>query len=1212
MSNPRAILHAAEKTDEALGKIISSGQNELRAAITRLERRIVDGFKELSTNGKGLLVGPRVNLKQAQKMHKDLVNIFEEEYGKGARRAVNGFNDVEAQIKANFKSLDVAAEFTGVDRDIIKTLESQALLEFEQFGRAAQEKIATAMYDAVVAKGGWADLVATMNGVLQGGTAANGLSLAAYSTTWANDAIMNFHQQVALKKASDAGLTMFLYYGNIIGTSRPFCIDRAGKVFSRQEIDSWNDLSWAGKRGPAMTYRGGWNCRHHWQPVKKDWLPEGGIEIADYFEEKGIAVKRGTTIPAWPGKNGNKGGVRVGKPKGNPSADPDLRWVPDEDDDNGRAWCDQIFTHCQAYTNTSGLGACGPVADNIVDLLQAQGRKARVMYCDFRTLEATTPSDIFGHYVAVELDEADNVIRIWDPTNPYARKKPILNIYPGNKPAQYWNGKFKDAIEDARVDTEIFTAAGRSGDDGLYGAGDLKWWNDKMGNPQIAKEAAIEAGEAEFNEALKKVRKAGTATEIEMGVGYVDTNVPLDALDTAKVEAIKKSILAGDKFNPIVILGEADDPRVLDGLHRMRAYLELYGPEHKVKFITTDRIYYNVLQGRERPLLKYTKIYGKPEVKDLFETGLAKYTDEEGYFIVSDAKIFGTVEKDLNLLDEIDKIRGSFTEDELASVSGMKKTPWNRMRGAFKTLKDERIRLYKDVDFGDAETYWEQLKIIKYKGKLYVMDARSAYRVAAGRLKETASFYTNVVDLDELIARKASFGKDIVYAPSKTKGDAVANLSKTVNKSLNDSPYGYVKSHDQYTWRFSHNDWPGFSYTMPTKDKTALIHGMVRVEGEMTHETLEGVHYKFVELQNRAKRLGLPPLRAVNAKDAVNMSKASVAASMGDGVLTLNAHSMNADLGGFVIDKVAYRKTCDKFVSMGEKVLPAIEKQFGKTSAEARVLKEQIALRKDELKKLKDNTWEGPAFGGQNRRVNKWRPGTKGTGTVTKKGGSITFQLDNRPFTCEQYFDNAWEQGYTTMDHEFGHHIHQQLLVDTWYEQNKPPLEQWLKKHMPNTDLDRQATRYAISRDDYGNLQPHEWFAENYALWANGKKGLVDPYLHGLMESLDDLMANKITKDELKARLMTPKGTIRSTPIKAKGTYASKVVGYSRNDLLVLRAMAQKPSGVSLDDLGKLIDSDVWQGNWGWTEIDNVVKKLKREGLIRSPANDRFVLAGKA
>lgn len=66
--------------------------------------------------------------------------------------------------------------------------------------------------------------------------------------------------------ADRLGLEYAVYSGTLMETSRPFCIARVHKVFSRQEIKGWERLQFAGKpkRGyDPFTDCGGHFCRHH-------------------------------------------------------------------------------------------------------------------------------------------------------------------------------------------------------------------------------------------------------------------------------------------------------------------------------------------------------------------------------------------------------------------------------------------------------------------------------------------------------------------------------------------------------------------------------------------------------------------------------------------------------------------------------------------------------------------------------------------------------------------------------------------------------------------------------------------------------------------------------------------------------------------------------------------------------------------------------------
>jgi len=66
--------------------------------------------------------------------------------------------------------------------------------------------------------------------------------------------------------ADRLGLDYAIYSGTLEEDSRPFCIARVNKVFSRPEIASWQSLEFQGK--PKIGYDpftdcGGFHCRHH-------------------------------------------------------------------------------------------------------------------------------------------------------------------------------------------------------------------------------------------------------------------------------------------------------------------------------------------------------------------------------------------------------------------------------------------------------------------------------------------------------------------------------------------------------------------------------------------------------------------------------------------------------------------------------------------------------------------------------------------------------------------------------------------------------------------------------------------------------------------------------------------------------------------------------------------------------------------------------------
>lgn len=82
-------------------------------------------------------------------------------------------------------------------------------------------------------------------------------------------------QQVDRTFANDMAIGLDLNYAlyseGLMTTSRQFCIDRVGKVFTRAEIEGWKKLDWQGKPADYDPFVdvGGHNCTH-----TLDWITE--------------------------------------------------------------------------------------------------------------------------------------------------------------------------------------------------------------------------------------------------------------------------------------------------------------------------------------------------------------------------------------------------------------------------------------------------------------------------------------------------------------------------------------------------------------------------------------------------------------------------------------------------------------------------------------------------------------------------------------------------------------------------------------------------------------------------------------------------------------------------------------------------------------------------------------------------------------------------
>lgn len=89
----------------------------------------------------------------------------------------------------------------------------------------------------------------------------------ANARTQARTSISSYNQLYRSELADRAQLKHFLYYGNVQDNTRPFCRERAGNVYTEEQVAEMDN----GQISPARLFNGGYNCRHSWVPVDPEW-----------------------------------------------------------------------------------------------------------------------------------------------------------------------------------------------------------------------------------------------------------------------------------------------------------------------------------------------------------------------------------------------------------------------------------------------------------------------------------------------------------------------------------------------------------------------------------------------------------------------------------------------------------------------------------------------------------------------------------------------------------------------------------------------------------------------------------------------------------------------------------------------------------------------------------------------------------------------------
>jgi hypothetical protein len=288
-------------------------QELLFKTLQRLEQEVVRIASELPTK-----TGELYSTRLAIEIKPKLQQAIEELYLKPVQSFINDYDKIAGTIVATYGKLPIPPEFkqiTEADLLVIQQLKKLAFTNFQNLGNELANTLAGEVYQSTLVGRSFNDMVNTIrekiNGIYQYsdnkkaqqlvkyiannpdgaeidtaidelkqvyGRNTLGDSFVKYASLLVTDSIMGFDGQIAKYRADELGLTSYLYYGSLIKDSRDFCIKHAGKVYTEEQIaEIWaNDTAQGRDQGSPFIVRGGYNCRHSWQPVDPSWVDEEG------------------------------------------------------------------------------------------------------------------------------------------------------------------------------------------------------------------------------------------------------------------------------------------------------------------------------------------------------------------------------------------------------------------------------------------------------------------------------------------------------------------------------------------------------------------------------------------------------------------------------------------------------------------------------------------------------------------------------------------------------------------------------------------------------------------------------------------------------------------------------------------------------------------------------------------------------------------------
>lgn len=291
---PRDFEDAVNQSEDVLGNLndlfdreLFQFVQELEAYILALVTRVNGG---LAVNG-DQIIRDSANLQRAMNARTEIINYATANFGEFADDWIRQFDKVAAFTIENLNLSRIPASFTDVDGAILEAIKERVRVRLGTGSDLVFQELTGDLIRETMIGGSFKNLITKIKSRLLslpliGEAIPVGQSLEAIVARIGHDSLLETYRTVHQMKAEQAGAKKFLYVGSIIKTTRPFCAERAGKVFDLKQVEGWNKLEFTGKI-PGVDVRialGGFNCRHHLQAVPPQF--EDAMKQLEEFEKK--------------------------------------------------------------------------------------------------------------------------------------------------------------------------------------------------------------------------------------------------------------------------------------------------------------------------------------------------------------------------------------------------------------------------------------------------------------------------------------------------------------------------------------------------------------------------------------------------------------------------------------------------------------------------------------------------------------------------------------------------------------------------------------------------------------------------------------------------------------------------------------------------------------------------------------------------------------
>lgn len=253
------LMAQGERDAKLMDEMTASFAKELTQVLKQLNAQIRDLVRELQTRKDGRLIASRANLARAVRARDDIRQaVTDSGYARVLRAAVDEPLDrLAAQVLKGDAIANAAQALTAVDVDALVALKRVQLARLLGLGADMETALWQTVLDGVLGARPVTDLVVDL---------AERIDISDRQARVLYDTAVSVYSRAASLVTSEGTPDeLFLYVGPVDSKTREFCVEWAGKVRSRAEIEELDN----GIKGYGNTLLtgGGPNCRHQWRRV---------------------------------------------------------------------------------------------------------------------------------------------------------------------------------------------------------------------------------------------------------------------------------------------------------------------------------------------------------------------------------------------------------------------------------------------------------------------------------------------------------------------------------------------------------------------------------------------------------------------------------------------------------------------------------------------------------------------------------------------------------------------------------------------------------------------------------------------------------------------------------------------------------------------------------------------------------------------------------